>query len=557
VRPLRRLRLFVQTMGYLRRDQATSYFFRRIVRRGSKPHRAADVPRVRGPATVAFPRAWETKVLDRLCLAGRDEETATAFARRTTHLWRPLRIQIHYFDYLNDPNRSDPWKRAIVSDWIANNPRALGDGWTAYPVSLRIVNWIKFFVRLAPTTIEERFGASLYEQALWLEKNLELHILANHYLKNAKALLFAGMYFEGVDADRWRDVGLRIFLSELDEQFLADGGHYERSPMYHAISLEDILDVYNYLHTGARPENARVLETLRARAVAGLDFMSAMLLPDGASPLFNDSSNDVGSSPMELFAYARTVLGYERSHVPAGLLVRALASSGYYVIRDGTSALVIDCGPLGPDYQPGHGHCDTLSYELVLNGERVVVDTGAFDYEPNEQRRYARGTAAHNTVQIDGAEQSEIWDVFRVARRAKPLAASLALLGPHEAAFTGAHDGYGRAPTRTIHHRTVRYARGEWYVEDRLEGSGSHLIESRVHLHPLLRAELSEDGVQVSARDGRPIALLRASPDVELRIVNGAYFPRFGMSQQRDVVTLTLETALPATLTYSISPHAS
>ena len=87
---------------------------------------------------------------------------------------------------------------------------------------------------------------SLYEQALWLEKNIEYHLLANHYFKNGKALIFAGMYIAGQDAERWLKKGRQIIASELEEQILPDGGHFERSPMYHAMILEDCLDILTW-----------------------------------------------------------------------------------------------------------------------------------------------------------------------------------------------------------------------------------------------------------------------------------------------------------------------
>lgn len=469
-------------------------------------------------------------------------------------MWRPLRIQLHYFDYLNDPHRADAWKKATVDAWIERDFPKTSDAWTAYPASLRIVNWIKLFTRLPPDEVEAKWLAGLYDQALWLENNLERHILANHYLKNAKALLFAGMFFSGTDADRWREAGLRLFLSEMDEQFLIDGGHYERSPMYHAISLEDLLDVATYLRSGAYPAAADTLERLRAKALAGLDFMTALLLPDGTLPLFNDSAHGVGPSPAELYAYARTTFGYEPAPARAGLALRALSASGYYVIREGSDALVIDCGALGPPYQPGHGHCDLLSYELVLHGRRIVVDTGVFDYEPNERRRYARGTAAHNTVQVDGAEQSEVWDVFRVGRRAVPGAANLMLAGEREATFVGSHDGYMRSPLETLHTRSLRFDRGRWFFEDRLDGRGRHLIESRVHLHPDLRVRQTDDVLAISAADGEPLATLRASCEASVRTESKPYFSCFGTSRERSVIVLSLETTLPAKITYEIWP---
>ncbi len=493
--------------------------------------------------TVEFPANGDTKMMDRLAFADRDTRPEGSFDWRTAEMWRPLRIQLHYFEYLGDPHRPLAWKRAIVSDWIANNPPDKGDGWMAYAASLRMVNWIKFFTHLGPDDVDERWLQSLYDHALWLENNLELHILANHYLKNAKALLFAGLFFSGPDAERWQELGLTTFLAQSKEQFLADGGHYERSPMYHTISLEDVLDVYHYLNAGARVESASTLEVLRAHALAGLDFTSAMLLPDGTLPLFNDASQDVGPSSRELYDYAKVALGYEPPQALAGVSLRALEASGYYVIRDARNMLAIDCGPAGPVYQPG--------------GERVVVDTGVFEYENNASRRYSRSTAAHNTVQIDALEQSEMWDVFRVARRAVPIAPSLVLTGPGEATFTGAHDGFRRSSAKAIHHRTVRYARGRWDFDDRIEGVGRHHVVSRVHLRPGLVARELARVVYISAQDDRPVAELRPSPKSEITLERLPVYPRFGTSEEGCAVVMSWSGNLPATMSYSIVPHAS
>ena len=54
-----------------------------------------------------------------------------------------------------------------------------------------------------------------------------------------------------------------------------------------------------------------------------------------------------------------------------------LPDTGYYGYRQGGDSLIVDCGPVGPDYQPGHAHCDTLSYELHVGGVPIVVDSGS------------------------------------------------------------------------------------------------------------------------------------------------------------------------------------
>ncbi|MBV5327336.1 MAG: hypothetical protein JZU65_06815, partial [Chlorobium sp.] len=161
-------------------------------------------------------------------------------------LWR---YNLHYFDYLHEEGRSWESKVFLIGDWVKSNPQGTTDAWEPFPVSLRIVNWIKFFLLAEGVgKVEERWLQSLYLQALWLEKNIEYHLLANHYFKNGKALIFAGLFFSGADAECWLKKGLAIISKEIDEQILADGGHFERSPMYHAMILEDCLDLCNIMN---------------------------------------------------------------------------------------------------------------------------------------------------------------------------------------------------------------------------------------------------------------------------------------------------------------------
>ena len=346
-------------------------------------------------------------------------------------LWR---YNLHYFDYLRDSGRSRAWLASLVSDWIENNPVGTEDAWEPYTVSLRIVNWIKWFLSVESAELpREEWLKSLYLQTSWLEKNIEYHLLANHYLKNGKALCFAGCYLSGTDARRWLKKGLKILREEAHEQVLADGGHYERSPMYHCIVVEDYLDVLNLLLNNPGLGDSETNGEFRARTVDALDFLNDIVGPDGRMPLFNDSALGIASAPEDLFGYAHQVIRYERPVWSSKLEVRARPATGYYTIRDGGDMLTIDCGQIGPDYQPGHAHCDTLSYELWLDGRPVVVDTGVHDYEASETRAYARSTRAHNTVVLDNEEQSEFWGVFRVARRARPLKAHLAQVNDDQA----------------------------------------------------------------------------------------------------------------------------
>jgi uncharacterized heparinase superfamily protein len=193
---------------------------------------------------------------------------------------------LHYFDYLRQENISKEVGEKLISRWIAENPVGKGNGWEPYTISLRIVNWIKW--HLSGNHLNAEALQSLANQTKFLEQKIERHLLANHYLANAKAFVFAGLFFEGEDAKRWLKIGTDIYKEELEEQILQDGGHFERSAMYHSIILEDLLDLANI--------NAP-LKSLDKKIENMLAWLVAMTTPDGKIPLLNDSAYGIAPEP--------------------------------------------------------------------------------------------------------------------------------------------------------------------------------------------------------------------------------------------------------------------
>jgi uncharacterized heparinase superfamily protein len=551
---MKRLLLYARTLVHLRSTQVLALIRKRLL---PSPTQFSQIHGLRLRPGVGL-----SPCLPHSCLPGRDHAFYFLNQEKTfpdgsidwaskdmSKLWR---YNLHYFDYLFDTGRTHDAKVHLISDWIAKNPPGTGDGWEPYTLSLRIVNWIKFFLQ-NEAAIQEEWLQSLYKQALWLEKNIEYHILANHYLKNGVALFFAGMYFDGVDAKRWIKQGLKILREELEEQFLADGGHYERSPMYHSICVSDYLDVLNLAQNSEAAIPAEETAQLRQRVTASLKFLNDICLLDSEIPLFNDSAFRIAPTPGQIFDYARSLIRYEPPARPTGLAIYEQSASGYYTCRKGEDAIIIDCGQIGPDYQPGHAHCDTLSYELAINGRRVIVDSGVFDYEPSSERAYARSTKAHNTVVVDGEEQSEIWGVFRVARRARPIQACIEQQADGSVRFTGAHDGYARLAGKPIHKRSMSYDGQEsWVIEDMLEGRGAHRMESYIHIHPDFQVAQSEAGVRVIEPRGSTMAIIEALGPSQMRVEQGWYFPEFGLKRENHVIVFTCAGKIPLSLSYRI-----
>jgi uncharacterized heparinase superfamily protein len=394
-------------------------------------------------------------------------------------LWR---YNQHYFDDLNavGADARAGSHRALIERWLAANPPGPGAGWEPYPLSLRIVNWIKWLAR--GNDGPPAMLASLAVQARWLAGRLETHLLGNHLFANAKALVFAGLFFEGAEADDWRSTGASILSREVPEQILADGGQFERSPMYHALALEDALDLLDAIAALAPEDRAlgALHDALAARIAPMLRWLSAMTHPDGALGRFNDCADGIAPPNAELFRLAGE-LGFAAAPRGEGRAV-VLPDSGYVRVDAGPAALLVDVAPVGPDYLPGHAHADTLSFELSLNGRRVVVNGGTSCYGEGPERQRERGTAAHSTVEVGGANSSEVWAGFRVGRRARPSGVVVEE-GAGIVRIEGCHDGYAHLPGRPLHRRRWQLdATGLGVVDEVGEDAPPAL--ARFHLAP-------------------------------------------------------------------------
>jgi len=445
-------------------------------------------------------------------------------------LWR---FNLHYFSYLHLLKPRE--QRSLCREWITANPVGQGVGWHPYPTSLRIVNWCRAGLSASG------FLESLYVQAAYLSRNVETQVYGNHLLENARALVLAGTYLQGQgEADRWRERGLAIYRRELHEQVPTDGMHYERSPMYHALMLEGLLDVLDVLPEGHpdRPRLQAVAESMRTA-------LMSVLHPDGRLALFNDSTHDIAPPPGRLLTYAHDVLG------PATAPTRSLPDAGYYIIDEEDLWMMIDGGAAGPEHLMAHAHADMFSYEISLGDERFVIDSGVYEYNAGPMRQHVRSTAAHNTVQVDRVDQIECWNAFRVARRDEPQNIRWRRCD-EGAVFEGRYDGYQTLIGDDIVHKrriAVDLEERSVRISDLVSGGGAHRVESRIHLHPSVQVERAGDHFVVS----------RSSHQAHIQVEKGTvrrekgwYCPRFGVRNRNCVICIGGPVSLPVQLVYRI-----
>jgi uncharacterized heparinase superfamily protein len=496
---------------------------------------------------------------------------------------------LHYFNYLNQQRRERHAEALaqLIDDWVASNPIGDGAGWEPYPLSLRIVSWIKWASTGMP--LGRHALSSLYLQARYLAQRLEYHLLGNHLFANAKALVYAGLFFDTHEASDWLATGLAILRREMPRQVLDDGGHFELSPMYHAIFVEDLLDIVNLAsgpEAGKRAAAAAACMALvREPLPRMLDWLRTMTHPDGQIALFNDAAFGIARPYAALANYARR-LGIAESATPPSRPLTALDAAGYVRVERGDYVALLDVARIGPDYLPGHAHADTLSFELSLGGQRLIVDAGTSTYEVGEQRMRERSTAAHNTVTLGDHSSSDVWSAFRVGRRAYPVDVGISapiptrnsgtaahdaavetdglLATPHENAdcwtVSAAHTGYAHFSGRIIHRRRWHCYENALVIVDQLDSTGDRAsVEignafATLRFAPDLDVTKSENGAITISAHGKPVCHLEHT-GASARILDDFYHPQFGASVPCKLVRLQFPHAMLVTQ-LSFKTHA-
>jgi len=386
---------------------------------------------------------------------------------------------LNYFEFLNQENLSQTQGLALIREFMQAYP-TLKTGLEPYPSSLRGINWIKFLTRFQIQDPE--IDGFLMAQYFRLTDNLEYHLMGNHLLENAFSILFGAYYFRN---EAFFKIANIILKTELSEQFLEDGGHFERSPMYHQLMLFRLLDCWNLLENNSTLAPISDREILLNVIEKCLNFLQTITFKNGDIPLVNDAATNIAPNTKQISEYANQ-LNIKGSAIK-------LSASGYRKFRNENYELLVDVGNICPDYLLGHAHADTLNFVLYVDQKPFIVDTGISTYENNETRQLERSTAAHNTVQIGNVEQSEVWSSFRVGRRAKAT-----ILSENQHQITASHDGYRQFGI--IHKRTFITDYQQIIIKDKIIGTSKYPQKAFLHFHPSV--EISIEGNIISTTYG-------------------------------------------------------
>ena len=451
-------------------------------------------------------------------------------------LWR---FHLYYWDWAwalaaQSPSAESPPEDApalfaeIWRSWHAVVVPGRGPAWHPYPAALRAWSFCGIYSSLvAGGPVDGQFRAELAAHAGFLRRSLETDVGGNHLIKNLKALAGLAVFF-GDDALLARS--LRRLGRQLAVQVLPDGGHYERAPAYHCQVLADLIDIASLLQACGHGPPAGLAEAISAMR----GWLGCVLTPTGSVPLLNDG-----------FPVSAELLSRLAPAAPPAGPLHVLPDTGLARISAGWWRVLADVGPPCPRELPAHAHADTLSCVVHVDGAPLLVDTGTSSYAAGPVRDRERSTAAHNTVEVDRRDSTEVWGAFRAGRRARVTGLSARVQGP-TVTVEAAHDGYRSLPGRPGHRRQWTVRADELRVDDEVTGKGRHRVTVRWHLAPGTGLRLVPGGAVASTPAGQISITVTATSELTLLAGTAQVTAGFASTEPAPVLACTIHPELPA-----------
>jgi Heparinase II/III-like protein/Heparinase II/III N-terminus len=416
----------------------------------------------------------------------------------------------------------DEIKRQILS-WCAQNPFMKGLNWKSpLEAGIRLISWAYVsFLMGGDSQTSDLFCTHLreiiYQHHYFIWQFYSQHSSANNHLIGEMTGLYVGSIFWPWyrESAHWRSFARRKLIEEIARQVEVDGVSKERATEYQLFVLEFFLLAGALGHAVDDPFPREYWE----RVGQMITFLAAISDRERNLPMFGDGDSAQvawlpetpqmrlrsllqlgGSCPGavdEPLLNVRSLLllwGQTREQIPLPTVpephngLQAFPQGGYYVLatdrgREDEMLAVFDAGPLGFAPLYAHGHADALSFWLSYGGHEFIIDPGTFCYYANDSwRSYFRSTAAHNTVRIDGEDQSVAGGRFLWCRAAHCQAQSIQMTDDF-IEVTGFHDGYSRLIDPVVHRRSIRlFTKTHTLVlTDRIECRKNHDIELSFH----------------------------------------------------------------------------
>lgn len=418
--------------------------------------------------------------------------------------------KIEYLDYLKD----------TIYEWLNQNPlgtKGYGkDNWNSYAISLRLISWIKIYEAIGEkfdNKFCQFFIKLLWIQSEFLRKNLEYDILGNHLIKNWKALHWCKHFFDTYHYDK----SIQTLNKYVEEQFTENGMHEELSPMYAAIVLEDLLEVFIL-----DPKSLK--EPLLHKLFSNIKYLSF----ENDYSFFNDSVTKNGVQPDDLSNFYYKAFPKKQDISIEG----NFNIDGYIGKKSENLHLIVDMAKVIEGNQPGHLQCDALSFELALKGKKILTNSGTYEYNAGKRRYYSRSTQSHNTLKYGDFDQSQIWGSFRVAKKAK-TSYEIHELTNDKVKVVGQVSGFDFNKNIT-HRRELNYRKSYLKVVDELiSEDGKESSQIFYHLTPEFK--FVDDQI-VCKKTNTFVAKIKSSESWEVKTTE--FYEQFGYSQEKETLVI-------------------
>ena len=497
--------------------------------------------------------------------------------------------------------RDERYAHAVIQTmraWMRENPAGMGINWaSSLEVAFRLISWcwslmlISDSSALTPDEFVEIERAA-EEHANHVERYLSYYFSPNtHLTGEALGLFYAGVVFrESKHAERWRSLGARILVDEIERQVLADGVYFERSTCYQRYTA----DIYLHFVILAVRAGVAVPSTVTERLKSLVDVLVALRQPDGSMPDIGDADGGMvlpltTASPDDYRATFSTaavvfrdsslawaagsissdtlwLLGSEAAGIfreigkrqPAEKTTQIFPVGGFVSMRsswnEDAHAMVFDAGPLGCEPSAGHGHADLLSIQCSAFGERYLVDAGTCCYTPDRALRdFFRSSDAHNTVTIDQLSQADPAGPFSWRNRCMAHVLRWQI-GDSFSYVDALNDAYKRLEHPVSHRRRVIFVKSRyWVVVDDLCDSHDHRIDLRYQFAPM-DISIDDDGWLRASRNGERGLVMRTFSTTPLQVsvreglrepMEGWISSNYGCMEPAPAVVWSTATRLP------------
>jgi Heparinase II/III-like protein/Heparinase II/III N-terminus len=455
------------------------------------------------------------------------------------YLWEPNRhlelVTLAQAWHLTREPRFADAARCLLSSWLQQCPYPRGPNWTSsLELGIRLVNWAcawhllggdawAVFAAENGQAVRQRWLRAIYQHCHFISGNLSRHSSANNHLLGELTGLFVASVTWPLwpQSVRWREHARGELEAEAMKQISADGADREQAFWYHHAVADSILLCLLF----GRATGIDFSGQFAKRLELMLEFIAAVMDARGHVPMVGDAddalvvrfSRDPEFCPYRsllatgavLFGRgdfkalagrfddkSRWLLGdkaseqFDALQVATGAPVRlAFREGGYYILGQDFGGprevkAVVDAGSLGYLSIAAHGHADALAFTLSVGGNEILVDPGTYAFHGQKRwRAYFRGTSAHNTLRVDGEDQSVRGGDFLWARHARARCEQFET-GAGRDVFEGVHDGYLRLDDPVLHRRRIEFDKQSMSIEvrDTVECGGEHFVEIHWHL---------------------------------------------------------------------------